>query len=94
MDITLRKPKNKSKKPDERQLKLPYTDLQPGWKGWKWLLCSDSHWHLVSAIQSGYVADTLCAEDLRVVTQENPNNHPMCKGCCEVQAARGGRSSH
>lgn len=89
----MRRPKNKAKKkPDERQLKLPYTDLQPGWKGWKWLLCSDNKWHLVTAIYDEYVANTLCADDLKVAEQVNPNDHPMCNTCCEVQAARWGKS--
>jgi len=89
LDITLRKPKNKGKdKPDPRQMQLPYTEFIAGWRGWRWLLCDDNTWHLVSAVYKARVVDTLCAGDLRVVEQENPNNRPMCTTCCDVQAAR------
>lgn len=93
MDVTLRQPKGAKKKAkaNERQLRLPYMDLVPGWTGWRWLLCSDSKWHLVSAILAGNAADTQCCEGVTVAQQSNPNNHPMCNDCCEIQAARWGK---
>lgn len=88
MDVTLRKPKNKV---DPRQMKLPYDEFVAGWKGWRWLLCDDGAWHLVSEIYQARVVDTQCAEDLRLVKQENPGNQPMCKVCCDIQASRWGK---
>jgi len=87
LDVTLRKPKTKGKV-DPRQLPLTYTEFVAGWRGWRWLLCDDNTWHLVSAIYKARVVDTQCAGDLRIVEQVNPNNLPMCKSCCDVQAAR------
>jgi hypothetical protein len=87
VDVSLRKPKN-NKGADKKQLKFPFMDLVPGWEGWKWLLCSDDHWHLVSAIRTGLAADAQCSGNVTVIQQTNPNNHPMCRECCDIQAAK------
>jgi hypothetical protein len=86
VDVTLR-PKKKKAAVDQRQLQLPLGEFVPGWKGKRYLLCSDGVWHLVLEIRADYVAETQCGADVTVAQQEEHSQHPMCSDCAAIQGA-------
>lgn len=82
--------KSKKKKADERQLELSFPGFKPGWTGWRYLLCTDGTWHLVTAILDEMVADTLCCSDTAVQTPLPSNgHHPMCQECSKLHFSQG-----
>jgi hypothetical protein len=71
-----------------KQMPLPFDqEFVPGWKGARYLKCTDGKWHLVLEIREGRVADTQCCEDVRL--HESPTsdegNFPMCEVCVSLQ---------
>jgi hypothetical protein len=87
VDVTLR-PKKKKVAENPQQLQLPLGEFVPGWKGARYLLCSDGAWHLVLEIRAEYVAETQCGADAAIAQQEEHSNHPMCQECAAIQGAK------
>jgi hypothetical protein len=71
-----------------KQLPLPFdSEFVPGWKGNRYLRCSDNQWHLVLEIREGGVADTQCCEDVKISDQPTTDARglPMCETCVNLQ---------
>jgi hypothetical protein len=77
------------KKTKARQLDLPFDPdaVFVGWKGKRYLLCTDDQWHLVLEIRDEGVADTQCCENVQVVlpVPEGQGDSPMCQTCVKLQ---------
>lgn len=69
------------------QQDLPFeAPLQPGWRGKRYLLCTDGKWHLVLSILDDGRADTQCCEDTHVsLPLPDASQEPMCETCVKLQ---------
>ena len=74
------------------QMNLPFDPegIAIGWRGKRYLLCSDGVWHLVLEIREGLVADTQCCENVKVVLPrpDAPEALPPCNICATLQYAQ------
>lgn len=71
-----------------KQQELPFgEDFKPGWKGKRYLLCTDGTWHLVLEIHPGLIADSQCCSDTTVVlpVPTLDAGSPMCPDCVSLQ---------
>ena len=68
------------------QQELPFDEqLEPGWQGKRYLLCTDGKWHLVTRILPGNVADTQCCEDAQVILPvPTGSSELMCETCTSL----------
>lgn len=71
------------------QQELPFDEpLRPGWKGRRYLLCSDGLWHLVLFIHDAEMADTQCCADVYVrLPPPSDSREPMCETCTKLHFA-------
>jgi len=74
-----------------KQMPLPFDGkFVEGWKGSRYLKCTDDQWHLVLEIREGRVADTQCCENVKI--HERPtsseDNFPMCQECVKLQSMK------
>lgn len=72
-----------------QQQELPFeAPLRAGWAGKRYLLCSDTQWHLVLSILDGARADTQCCADVAVVLpQPDGSRELMCSECVALHFA-------
>lgn len=72
----------------KKQLSLPFEEpIGPGWKGKRYLLCSDGVWHLVLDIMEDGRANTQCCADAFIVPQPQVSTAGMCAECTQLQFA-------
>lgn len=74
------------------QQELPFEDyeapVEPGWRGKRYLLCSDGLWHLVLEVHPNLMADTQCCADANVVLPvPSGDASPMCETCVKLHFA-------
>ncbi len=71
-----------------QQQELPFwEDFKPGWKGKRYLLCTDGVWHLILEIHPNLMADSQCCSDTTVVlpVPEFDTSSPTCPDCVRLQ---------
>lgn len=71
-----------------QQVELPFdAQFSPGWRGYRYLLCSDFQWHLVLSINEGGAADTQCCADVTLSAHPtiSSDTEPMCQECVALQ---------
>ncbi len=67
------------------QQELPFEQFGPGWRGKRYLFCSDGLWHTTLEIGADLRAETQCCADAFVVLPvPDGSTAPTCEECSRL----------